>query len=115
MADTDPAGFAQRFLVKRWRDDGADLVVERVARGALDVFVSRPTDLGADVAAADLLDVDVLKVDQVDDALSLAGFGGCRDGADLERRAGDANGCFERASLADDEWPCLVVDARVGE
>ena len=40
MPDTDPARFAERFLIQGWRDDGADRVVERVARGSLDVFVS---------------------------------------------------------------------------
>ena len=43
----------------------------------------------------------------------LASVGRPVDGADFERAAGDAHGGLERAPLADDQRPRVVVDLRV--
>src|SRR5438128_740909 len=110
MADADPAGFAERFFVQRRGNDGANLVVERVVRRPLEVFVAGFADLGADVSASYLLDVDVAQVDHVYDARLLAGLIGVLDRTHFQRTAGDFDSGFERAALADDQWSRLLID-----
>ena len=115
MADADPAGFAERFFVQRRGDDGANLVVERILRCSLEVLVAGLADLGADVSASYLVDVDVAQVDHVDDPGLLAGLIGVLDRTHFQRTAGDFDGGFERAALTDDQWPRLVVDSSMGQ
>src|SRR5260221_7828114 len=102
MAHADPTGFAQRFFVERRSDDRPHVVVEGVTSSALDVLITRSADLGAHVPAANLLNINVVQIDQVDDAWTIAYLTRRVDGAHFEGRVGDGNGGLEHASVADD-------------
>ena len=72
VADADPSCLAERFFVQRCRDDAADFVIQGKLGGSLEVLIGRAANLRAHSSAPDPFDVDVVQVDQVDDARMLA-------------------------------------------